>query len=157
MTETHYDVLELDPETAELNDIKKAFKKQALQHHPDRVAPEMKEEAAEKFRTVREAFEVLSNGPSKLRYDTELGVKKKTRKKPEQPSSQSSERAPRRAAKGRTNHYVATEGGNYFNKNAVGGDVESPDSSNRECLANSVKIGVIVLAIVCFTCLFLFV
>ncbi len=157
MTETHYDVLGLDPETAELNDIKKAFKKLALQYHPDRVAPEMKEEAAEKFRAVRESFERLSNGPSKLRYDTELGVKKKKGKKSEHPPSHNSERAPKLATKRRYNHNVATEDGNYFNKNAVGGDVESPDSGNRECLANFAKVGVIVLVILCFTCLFLFV
>ena len=56
MKKTHYNVLGLDPEKADLTDIKKAFKKLALKHHPDRVPPEMKETAAEMFRTIREAF-----------------------------------------------------------------------------------------------------
>jgi len=42
----------------------------------------MKETAAEMFRTIREAFEVLSYGPSKLRYDTEIRLKINKRPEP---------------------------------------------------------------------------
>ena len=93
--ETHYDVLELDYRTCDLQDMKKAYKRLAMLHHPDRVAPELEAEATIKFRKIRDAFEVLSDGPRKLRYDTEM--KLQTSKKT----------------------HVAEESGNYFNKNAT--------------------------------------
>ena len=93
--ETHYDVLELDYRTCDLQDMKKAYKRLAMLHHPDRVAPELEAEASVKFRKIRDAFEVLSDGPRKLRYDTEM--KLKTPKKRD----------------------VTVEYGNYFNKNGA--------------------------------------
>lgn len=48
-------------------DIKKAFKKLALQYHPDRN-PDNKE-AEEKFKEINEAYQVLSDPEKKDRYD----------------------------------------------------------------------------------------
>lgn len=162
--ETHYDVLGLDPESCELVDIKKAFKKLALLHHPDRVPSERREEATEKFRSIREAFEVLSDGPKKLRYDSEMGLKRKKRKAPEPPVNEKTKRPPGRFARGRATNRpnnVGAERGNYFNKN----DIENPSgfdwdkcsvNDRRQCLANAGKIGFLVFAITCFTCAFVF-
>ena len=70
--ETYYDVLGLDSKTCQLKDIKKAYRKLALQHHPDRNPPEKKEEATAKFREVNEAYEVLSDEGKRAEYDRAL-------------------------------------------------------------------------------------
>ena len=72
MPKTHYQVLGLDPKTAVLSDIKKAYRKLALQHHPDRHPPEQKEAATEQFRSVNEAYAVLSDPTQKREYDASL-------------------------------------------------------------------------------------
>ena len=68
---TLYEVLEVSPE-ATLQDIKKAYRRLALQYHPDRNAPENKEEATIKFRQVSEAYEVLSDADRRRNYDSSL-------------------------------------------------------------------------------------
>ena len=70
--ETYYDVLEVDPNTCELRDIKKAYRKLALVYHPDRVPHEKKEESTIKFREVSEAYEVLSDESKRAEYDRSL-------------------------------------------------------------------------------------
>jgi len=85
--ETLYDILQLNPGTCELVDVKKAYKKLALLHHPDRVSPEMVEAATDKFRTIREAFEVLSDASRKRQYDSELGLDRKKKRKVSKPAS----------------------------------------------------------------------
>ncbi|KAL9189344.1 hypothetical protein ACHAXT_011834 [Thalassiosira profunda] len=67
---THYDVLELQPD-ATLQDIKKAYRKLAVQHHPDRN-PGNEEEATERFRDIAEAYEVLSDEGARRDYDRAL-------------------------------------------------------------------------------------
>jgi len=69
---TYYDVLEVDPNTCELSDIKKAYRKLALMYHPDRVPSEKKEESTIRFREVSEAYEVLSDGNKRAEYDRSL-------------------------------------------------------------------------------------
>ena len=61
----HYAVLNLRS-SASLADIKKAFRQQASIHHPDRnAAPE----AAARFRSVQEAYDVLSDPARRKAYD----------------------------------------------------------------------------------------
>uniref|UniRef100_A0A668ADW3 DnaJ heat shock protein family (Hsp40) member B2 n=1 Tax=Myripristis murdjan TaxID=586833 RepID=A0A668ADW3_9TELE len=55
----YYEVLAV-PRTATQDDIKKAYRKQALRWHPDKN-PDNKEEAERKFKEVAEAYEVLSD------------------------------------------------------------------------------------------------
>lgn len=54
---------------AKEDEIKKAYKKMALKWHPDRVAPNKKDEAQAKFQEVSEAFDVLSDPEKKKIYD----------------------------------------------------------------------------------------
>jgi molecular chaperone DnaJ len=62
----YYEVLEIS-KTASAEEIKKAYRKKALQYHPDKN-PDNKE-AEEKFKEAAEAYEVLSNQDKKQRYD----------------------------------------------------------------------------------------
>ena len=71
-SETHYQVLGLTDASCPLQDIKKAYRKLALQHHPDRHPPEEREEATILFRRVNEAYEVLSDPEQRKQYDLEL-------------------------------------------------------------------------------------
>jgi len=61
----HYAALGL-PSSATLADIKKAFRQQASLHHPDRNASA---QAPARFRTVQEAYDVLSNPVARKAYD----------------------------------------------------------------------------------------
>ncbi|EIM86722.1 DnaJ-domain-containing protein [Stereum hirsutum FP-91666 SS1] len=67
-----YDVLELD-KNATTDQIRKAYKRRALQTHPDRQPADMtevdKEAANEKFRKVNNAYEVLSDPEKRQQYD----------------------------------------------------------------------------------------
>ncbi len=65
----YYDAMNL-PKTATQAEIKKAFRKLALQYHPDKNAGN--KEAEEKFKRISEANEVLSNPEKRKKYD-ELG------------------------------------------------------------------------------------
>ncbi|CAL9699657.1 unnamed protein product [Knipowitschia caucasica] len=54
------------------DEIKKAYRKRALMHHPDRhssATPEIQKEEEKKFKEVGEAFTVLSDPKKKVRYD----------------------------------------------------------------------------------------
>lgn len=54
------------------SDIKKAYHKAALRHHPDRHAtaePEEREKEEKIFKEVSEAYSVLSDPRKKSRYD----------------------------------------------------------------------------------------
>src|SRR6187399_942110 len=59
------------PKTASQDDIRKAFRKLARQHHPD-VAKD-KKTAETKFKEINEAYEVLGDADKRKRYD-ELGA-----------------------------------------------------------------------------------
>ena len=62
----YYEVLGVD-KGADLDAIKKAYRKMAMKYHPDRN-PDNKE-AEEKFKEVGEAYEVLSDADKRARYD----------------------------------------------------------------------------------------
>lgn len=61
----HYATLGLASD-ATLADIKKAFRQKASLHHPDRNSAA---NAAERFRQVQEAYEVLSDDAQRQAYD----------------------------------------------------------------------------------------
>ncbi|CAH6791807.1 Dnajb2 [Phodopus roborovskii] len=56
---SYYEILDV-PRSASADDIKKAYRKKALQWHPDKN-PDNKEFAEKKFKEVAEAYEVLSD------------------------------------------------------------------------------------------------
>ncbi len=67
----YYKILEI-PKTAGSDEIKKAYRKLAMQWHPDKN-PTNKEEAEEKFKKISEAYSILSDPEKKKQYD-EFGV-----------------------------------------------------------------------------------
>ncbi|KAF8975555.1 DnaJ sub B member 8 [Entomortierella lignicola] len=64
----YYELLCVDP-SASKEDIKKAYRKQALLFHPDKMKPHMKEEASQHFQFISEAYEVLSDDTKRQLYD----------------------------------------------------------------------------------------
>ena len=62
----YYEVLGLSKGASE-GEIKKAYRKLALKYHPDKNPDDSS--AEEKFKEAAEAYEVLSNGDKKARYD----------------------------------------------------------------------------------------
>ncbi|ERE86577.1 putative dnaJ subfamily B member 2-like protein [Cricetulus griseus] len=64
---SYYEILDI-PRSASPDDIKKAYRKKALQWHPDKN-PDNKELAEKKFKEVAEAYEVLSDKHKREIYD----------------------------------------------------------------------------------------
>ncbi len=62
----YYEVLGLGKDASE-DEIKKAYRKLAMQHHPDRNPDDAK--AEEKFKDAKEAYEVLSDQEKRAAYD----------------------------------------------------------------------------------------
>ena len=63
MAKDLYHVLKID-RSADLEEIKKAYRKAAKKHHPD-VSPR----GEDRFKEIQEAYETLSNPDKKARYD----------------------------------------------------------------------------------------
>lgn len=66
MAKDYYSILGLDRNASD-EDIKKAFRKLALQYHPDRNPGDKSSE--EKFKEINEAYQVLSDPEKKSQYD----------------------------------------------------------------------------------------
>jgi curved DNA-binding protein CbpA len=64
----YYSILGVNVD-ASTEDIKRAFRRLALQHHPDHN-PENIKEAEEKFKEINEAYQVLSDEEARWRYDS---------------------------------------------------------------------------------------
>nr|KAF6494565.1 DnaJ heat shock protein family (Hsp40) member B2 [Rousettus aegyptiacus] len=64
---SYYEILDV-PRSASADDIKKAYRRKALQWHPDKN-PDNKEFAERKFKEVAEAYEVLSDKHKREVYD----------------------------------------------------------------------------------------
>jgi molecular chaperone DnaJ len=68
---THYDTLGIERDATE-QEIRAAFRRLALQHHPDRYSGNKRAAAEERFQTITEAFNVLCKPSSREKYDVEI-------------------------------------------------------------------------------------
>ncbi len=66
MNKNYYDILGV-PKSASAAEIKKAYKKMAMQYHPDRNTGDKKAET--RFKEVSEAYQTLSDTTKKQNYD----------------------------------------------------------------------------------------
>ena len=57
------------PKNASEEEIKKAYRKLAMKHHPDRNHGDTSTDAEAKFKEVKEAYEMLSDGQKRAAYD----------------------------------------------------------------------------------------
>src|SRR3989338_8293928 len=62
----YYEILELS-KNASTDDVKKAYRKKAIQFHPDKNPGD--KTAEEKFKEATEAYEVLSDSEKRKAYD----------------------------------------------------------------------------------------
>jgi molecular chaperone DnaJ len=69
MPKDYYEVLGVS-KNASADDIKKAFRQAAVQHHPDKAKGEADKKAAEaKFKEINQAYDVLKDPQKKAAYD----------------------------------------------------------------------------------------
>ncbi len=64
----YYDILGVSKSASE-EDIKKVYRKLAMQYHPDRASEGNKNECEEKFKEISEAYAVLSDKEKRSQYD----------------------------------------------------------------------------------------
>jgi len=57
------------PKSASVEDIKKAYRKLAMKHHPDRNQGDGAKDAEAKFKEAKEAYEMLSDAQKRAAYD----------------------------------------------------------------------------------------
>lgn len=68
MSNQYYDILGVD-KNASKDEIKKAYRKKAMEYHPDRAKGD-KKQAEKNFKEIWEAYETLSDSTKKKNYDT---------------------------------------------------------------------------------------
>lgn len=68
MKTCYYELLGVETHASDL-ELKKAYRKKALQYHPDKN-PDNVEEATQKFAVIRAAYEVLSDPQERAWYDS---------------------------------------------------------------------------------------
>ena len=83
----YYKILGLETNRVSVGDIKNAYKEQAKKYHPDLNGGNKKFE--ERFKDINEAYNVLSNGATKRRYDRTwyMHVGRKTKSNYKQPEN----------------------------------------------------------------------
>src|SRR5882672_8928034 len=64
----YYEVLGVAKNASE-EDIKKAYRKLAMKHHPDRNQADDAKKSEEKFKEAKEAYEMLSDAQKRAAYD----------------------------------------------------------------------------------------
>ena len=64
----YYEILGVAKNASE-EDIKKAYRKLAMKHHPDRNQGDASKAAEEKFKEAKEAYEMLSDAQKRAAYD----------------------------------------------------------------------------------------
>ena len=64
-----YGVLDIE-KSATADQVKSAYRKAALKHHPDKISPELRDEANNKFQEIALAYAILSDERRRKRYDT---------------------------------------------------------------------------------------
>ncbi|XP_068641188.1 chaperone protein dnaJ 20, chloroplastic-like [Aristolochia californica] len=69
-----YKVLSLESENASFDEIKKAYRRMALQYHPDVCPPTRKEEFTRMFVEVNMAYQTLSDPTLRQNHDDQLGL-----------------------------------------------------------------------------------
>lgn len=68
---THYITLDI-AQNARDEDVKRAYRKMAMKHHPDRHPGGDAKHAEVQFKKVQEAYRILSDGALRSKYDNEL-------------------------------------------------------------------------------------
>jgi curved DNA-binding protein CbpA len=69
----YYKVLSLEPSSdVGEEEVKRAYRRLALQYHPDVCPPSRRAESTELFVELRRAYETLSDPATRMRYDAEL-------------------------------------------------------------------------------------
>jgi len=68
---THYDTLGIERDATE-EQVRAAFRRLTLKHHPDRYSGDKRAAAEERFQSITEAFNVLSHPSSRDKYDVEI-------------------------------------------------------------------------------------
>jgi curved DNA-binding protein CbpA len=69
----YYKVLSLEHSSdVGAEDVKRAYRRLALQYHPDVCPPSRRAESTELFVEIRRAYETLSNPATRVQYDAEL-------------------------------------------------------------------------------------
>lgn len=69
---TFYDILGISP-SAETQEIRAAFRRLAIERHPDRFRSDLRKAAEADFQEITEAYNVLMDPGQRSRYDQTLG------------------------------------------------------------------------------------